>query len=348
MSADMAEHATHKPHPFDHVMDSSSEANGNKWEFFNAAFGKPVEWPLPAFDLPYINYHGQLDWYHFQLTKFMILELIAAALILLIYIPLARRSQGGELPRGRWWNAFESLLTFVRNEIARPNLGEKDADKYVPYLWTLFLFLLFCNLLGMFPFLGSPTASIYVTGALACISFVMLHGAAIVKMGFEPEGDHGHDHHEGPGHHLEHGHHDDHPSRYAGLRKIPVVGPLLIGVIRYTKAMWPPIEVPYVGWLFSLGIFCIELVSSFIKSGVLAVRLFANMFAGHTVLAVILLFILTAAQGGNRWLLGGVSVASVLGVVALSLLELFVAFLQAYIFVFLTALFMGMSLHPEH
>jgi F-type H+-transporting ATPase subunit a len=81
---------------------------------------------------------------------------------------------------------------------------------------------------------------------------------------------------------------------------------------------------------------------------VLAVRLFANMFAGHTVLAVILLFILTAAQGGNRWLLGGVSVASVLGVVALSLLELFVAFLQAYIFVFLTALFMGMSLHPEH
>jgi F-type H+-transporting ATPase subunit a len=66
------------------------------------------------------------------------------------------------------------------------------------------------------------------------------------------------------------------------------------------------------------------------------------------VLAVILLFIYSAAVAGNGFLLGGVSIASVLGVVALSLLELFVAFLQAYIFVFLTALFMGMQLHPEH
>jgi F-type H+-transporting ATPase subunit a len=72
------------------------------------------------------------------------------------------------------------------------------------------------------------------------------------------------------------------------------------------------------------------------------------MFAGHMVLAVILLFIYAAAKSGNGLLLGGVSFASVLGVVALSLLEIFVAFLQAYIFVFLTALFIGMSLHPEH
>jgi F-type H+-transporting ATPase subunit a len=317
-----------------------------KWEFFNAAFGPPVEWHLRAFDIPYINYHFQIDWYHFQLTKFMVLELLAAVLILAIYIPLARRSRDGQLPKGRWWNAFESLLTFVRNEIAKPNLGEKDADKYVPYLWTLFLFLLFCNLLGMFPFLGSPTASIYVTGALACLSFLMLHGAAIVKMGLEPANVHGHDHHEGPGHHLATGH--EHAEKPSGLQQIPILGPLLVGTGRYFKALWPHIEVPYVGWLFSLAIFVIELVSTFIKSGVLAVRLFANMFAGHTVLAVILIFIYSAALAGNGWLLGGVSIASVLGIVALSLLELFVAFLQAYIFVFLTALFMGMSLHPEH
>jgi F-type H+-transporting ATPase subunit a len=290
MSADMPAH-THTPEPFDHVMDS------DKWEFFNAIFGDAVEWHLPAFDIPL-----GARVYHFQITKFMVLELIAALLIILIYVPLSRRSQNGELPKGGWWNAFESLLTFVRNEIARPNLGEHDADKYVPYLWTLFLFLLFCNLLGMFPFMGSPTASIWVTGALACISFLMLHGAAIVKM----------------------------------------------GPIHYVQSLWPHIEVPYVGWFFSLAIFSIELVSTFIKSGVLAVRLFANMFAGHMVLAVILIFIYSAAQAGNGFLLGGVSVASVLGVVALSLLELFVAFLQAYIFVFLTALFMGMALHPEH
>lgn len=342
----MVEHI-HDPHPFEHVMDSPELHH--KWEFFNAAFGPPVEWALPAIKIPYLNSHGQFAWYDFQITKFMILELLAAVLILLIYIPLARRSQNGELPKGGWWNAFESLLTFVRNEIAKPNLGEKEADKYVPYLWTLFLFLLFCNLLGMFPFLGSPTASIWVTGALACTAFIMLHGAAIIKMGNE----YGrvHEHHGHSAHHEEHGHHGHGAATSPlldGLRKIPVFGVVLVGTIVYLKALWPHIEVPWVGWLFSLAIFLIELVSTAIKSGVLAVRLFANMFAGHTVLAVILLFIYSAAVAGNGFLLAGVSVASVLGVVALSLLELFVAFLQAYIFVFLTALFMGMSLNPEH
>jgi len=336
----MAEHA---PHPFDHVMDSP--VTYNNWEFFNAAFGPPVEWHLRAFDIPYIDSHFQIAWYHFQLTKFMILELIAAALILLIYIPLTRRAQTGELPKGRWWNAFESLLTFVRNEIAKPNLGEQDADRYLPYLWTLFLFLLFCNLLGMFPFLGSPTASIYVTGALACTAFVMLHGAAIVKLGFAYGRVNGHPEHHG---HEGHGHAAAASPLLDGLRKVPLLGPLLVGTILYFKALWPHIEVPYVGWLFSLVIFSIELGGTVIKSGVLAVRLFANMFAGHTVLAVILLFIYSAAVAGNGFMLAGISIASVLGVVALSLLELFVAFLQAYIFVFLTALFMGMSLHPEH
>ncbi len=149
----MAQHAAHEPHPFEHVMDS------HNWEFFNAVFGPPVEWHLPGFNIDIGSFH-----HRFQLTKFMVLELVAAILILLIYVPLARRSRNGELPKGGWWNAFESLLTFIRNEVAKPNLGEHDADRYVPYLWTLFLFLLFCNLLGMFPFLGSPTASIWVTG----------------------------------------------------------------------------------------------------------------------------------------------------------------------------------------
>jgi F-type H+-transporting ATPase subunit a len=330
-----------KHNPFEHVQDSTV------WGFFETLFGDKQEIQLPTIHIPGLDYH-------FQITKFMIMEVVAAVLIVLIYLPLARRSSTGELPKGRWWNAFESLLTFVRNEIAKPNLGEKDADKYVPYLWTLFLFLLFCNLLGMIPFMGSPTANIWATGALALISFIMLHGAAIVKMGYETDDahghSHGHDHHEGPGQHLAagHGEHHAHTDRYAGLRQIPLIGPLIIGTIRYTTSLWPRIDVPYVGWFFSLMIFVIELLSTVIKSGVLAVRLFANMFAGHMVLSVILLFIVAAAESHNYLLLGSVSFASVLGVVALSLLELFVAFLQAYIFVFLTALFMGMSLHPEH
>jgi F-type H+-transporting ATPase subunit a len=286
--------AGHAPNPVDEVQDHDQGV----WVFFEHLWDKTVELQLPSFTL-----FG----HKFQLTKFMILELIAAGLILLIYIPLARRARDGSLPRGPWWNAFESLLTFVRNDIARPNLGgehhPEEADKYVPFLWTMFLFILFCNLLGLLPFMGSPTASIWVTGGLAVCAFVMLHGAAIVK----------------------------------------------VGPIHYVKSLWPHIDVPYVGWLFSIAIFTIEFLGTFIKSGVLAVRLFANMFAGHMVLASMLLFIYTvgnAAGFGVLWV--GVTTASVLGVVALSLLEIFVAFLQAYVFTFLTALFMGMNLHPEH
>ena len=89
----------------------------------------------------------------------------------------------------------------------------------------------------------------------------------------------------------------------------------------------------------------IEIMGNFIKPFVLAVRLFANMFAGHMVLAFILLFIVMVRDSGPV-LFWGVTGASVLGVTALSLLELFVAFLQAYIFTFLTALFLGSALHP--
>jgi F-type H+-transporting ATPase subunit a len=274
----------HAPDPFDHVIDSKY------FHLFESLFGSPVEITLPKI-------FGK-----FQITKFMVLELVAAALILAIFIPLCRKAATGQLPRGAWWNAFESLLTFVRDKIARPNLGEHDGDKYTPFLWTLFLFILFCNLLGMIPMLGSPTANIYVTIGLAIIAFVMLHGAAIAKMGF--------------------GH--------------------------YFKALWPHIDVPYIGWLLSGFIYAIELFGTVIKSGVLAVRLFANMLAGHLALAMILTFIFVVGQTAGLLLWGTVTAASVFGQVALSLLELFVAFLQAYVFTFLTALFMGMSLHPQH
>src|SRR6516162_1972756 len=116
-------------------------------------------------------------------TKYMILEVIAAGLMIAIYVPLAKRAQSGEPPKGAFQNFFEILLTFVRDDIAKPNLGEHDADRYVPFLWTLFLFILFCNLLGLVPYAGSPTANIYMTGGLALCAFFAIHGSAIAKMG---------------------------------------------------------------------------------------------------------------------------------------------------------------------
>jgi F-type H+-transporting ATPase subunit a len=333
----MAEHA---PDPVEHVGDSSV------WEFFSTTFSSPVEWKLPVIDLGF---------HKFQITKFMLLELLAAILILAIFLPLSRRAAGGDLPRGRWWNFFEAFLTFVRNQIARPNLGEREADRYVPFLWTLFLFVLFLNLLGLIPFLGSPTANMAVTGALALCSFIVMHGAAIVKQAGAPPGGHGHGHgHEGHGHAepAGHGHEAEAAPQPPGFLHNLLNLPL--GIYRYFASLWPHIDVPYVGWFFSLMIFIIEFLGTFIKSGVLAVRLFANMFAGHMVLVIILLFIYQAGvatgahQNGPNFVWSAVTLVSVLSVVALNLLELFVALLQAYIFTFLTALFLGMSLHPQH
>jgi F-type H+-transporting ATPase subunit a len=258
--------------PFDHVMDSYS------WEFF----------PTRGVSITLLR----------PLSKFVVLEIVAAVVILGIFLPLARRIRTGEPPRGVFWNLFESLLVFIRDKVAKPALGEHDADRYVPFLWTLFFFVLVCNLLGMFPFGGSPTASLAVTLVLAACSFLLIHGAAIAKNGL------------------------------GGYLKsyVPHGVPK---VLAYTLLV--PIEV----------------FGHFIKAFVLAVRLFANMFAGHTVLAVILGFISMSA-GTAAYIFWPISIVSALMVVALSFLELFVAFLQAFIFVFLTALFLGETLHPAH
>jgi F-type H+-transporting ATPase subunit a len=228
--------------------------------------------------------------------------LLAAGLMLAIFIPLARRARTGEPPRGVFWNCFEVLLTFIRDKVAKPYLGEHDADKYVPFLWTQFIFILFCNLLGMFPFLGSPTASISVTAALAIMAFAVIHASPIAKL----------------------------------------------GVAGYLKSYVPHMEVPFgMGYFIVPMIVAIEALGQFIKAFVLAVRLFANMFAGHTVLAVILLFIIMS-KGAPDYISWPIAIGSVVGVTLLSLLELFVAFLQAFIFTFLTSLFLGSTLHPAH
>jgi F-type H+-transporting ATPase subunit a len=326
----MAAHSD--PSAFDHVQDATT------WELFPSLFGKPVEIELPKI-------------FGFQVTKFMVLELLAAVLVAVIYIPIAKRARTGELPKGAWWNAFESLLTFIRNDVVRPTIGEKYCDHYVPFFWTLFLFLLFNNLLGMVPLLGSPTASIWMTGGLALCSFVLMHGASIVDRGAwgyfssqwphieivpfpgRPAGHGGHDH--------GHGHDHDHGHEHAPVQETPAEPVAWHQWLTWGAGFG-------FGLLISGMIFIIEMFGTVIKSGVLAVRLFANMFAGHMVLATILIFIYLAGKGGPSVLWGGVTIASVLGNIALSLLELFVAFLQAYIFTFLTALFTGMALHPEH
>ena len=231
-------------------------------------------------------------------TKFMILELLAALLISVAFIWLARKvGTKGERPKGKLWNMLESMVLFIRDDIARPTIGAAHADRYLPFLLTLFFFILALNLFGMIPFMGSATGALGVTAVLALTTFAVVLGA--------------------------------------GMKRLGVVG--------FLKAQVPHLD-GTIGKVLTPPIWCIEIFGLFIKHFVLAIRLFANMFAGHLVLAVFLGFIGVAWGGAMVY---GVAPVVVIASIALSLLELFVAFLQAFVFTFLASLFIGAALHPH-
>jgi F-type H+-transporting ATPase subunit a len=280
--------AMEKIKPFEHVEDSSH------FEFFDT-----IHWSL--------DIGGNF--------KFMLMELIAAAILLAIFIPIARRTRNGAVPIGKLWNAAEAILIFIRDEVAKPSIGEHDYKRFLPFLWTTFLFILVCNLLGMIPFMASATASLAVTGVLAGVAFVVIHWNGIAA---------------------------NH------------------GPVGYFRTFIPHVELEggfvmkALGATITLGITALELLGALIRAFVLAVRLFANMLAGHTVLFIMLLFIRMigqrAAEGSGvaDILFWPITFASIGMVTALSVLELFVACLQAFVFTFLTAVFIGLAMHPEH
>jgi F-type H+-transporting ATPase subunit a len=292
----------HDHNPLTHVLDHNT-----------------LEWPggfFPEVHLPKIA--------GVQITRFMVMEVVAAVLMIAILVPLARHVARVRVTRGRFWNIFEAIVVFIRDGIARPAIDGGDhghgdehghghgdghghghghapgrtSDLFLPFLWTIFFFVLFCNLLGMIPGGASATGNINVTGILALITL----GAVVAS----------------------------------GMR---AMGPLGFWV-----SLVPKMDVPVVLKPFLWGLmFFIEVAGLLIRHVVLAVRLFANMLAGHIVLAVILGFIAMASS----YVTFLVTPGSIAMVLALSLLELFVAFLQAYIFTFLAALFIGMAAHPH-
>ncbi|MHB8860983.1 MAG: F0F1 ATP synthase subunit A [Pirellulaceae bacterium] len=237
--------------------------------------------------------------FNLQITKFMVLEVVGALILMAVFIPLARRLRSGARPRGRLTNLLEAMVLFIRDQVARPTIGSHDGDRFAPFLLNIFFFVLICNLLGLVPWAGSPTGALGTTAALALITF-----ATVV-----------------------------------------VAGSVKLGPLGFWLGQVPPMDVPWaIGIVLKPLIFVLEFFGLLIKHFVLAMRLLANMMAGHVVLAVLVAFI--SASGGTLAFFGVVP-ASVLGSVALSMLELFVAFLQAYIFAFLSGLFIGMAVHPH-
>ena len=119
-----------------------------------------------------------------QITRFMVMELVAAVLVIVVMVPVVRHISRNYVSRGRFANMIEAMLLFIRDDVARPAIGGHAADRFLPYLWTVFFFVLFSNLLGMIPGGASPTGNINVTAVLALMTLATVLMAGVKELGF--------------------------------------------------------------------------------------------------------------------------------------------------------------------
>lgn len=245
----------------------------------------------------------------YSVTNHLVM-LIVSAVLLMIVVPFVARNKS-LVPTG-FRNALEAVMQYIREEVVRPALGHAT-DRYMPLLWTFFFLILTANLLGMIPFgalaglAGQDNHLMHWVGGTATGNLAITAGLALCAF---------------------------FAIHISGMREQGVGhywGNFFFG---HAPIALAPLMVP------------LEIIGALVKPFALAVRLFANMTAGHLVLAVIGGFAVLGITAGGGML--GVSVAAVLGSVAISMLELFVAFLQAYIFTFLTTLFIAAAIHTEH
>ncbi len=237
----------------------------------------------------------------FSVTRHLIFALLGSLIVLLIFLPLARRYKRGigreTAPRGLFQNLFETLIIFIRDDVVRPNLGE-HTKKFLPYLLSVFFFILVCNLLGLVPVGATATSNLMVTSVLATFTFVLTQWNAS----------------------------RDH----------------------WLHVFWPP-GIPT--WIKPLLI-PTEIMGLFTKPIALAIRLFANMTAGHLVILSLIGLIFTFSSLFGDVAGYGVVPISIAFTLFVTLLEILIAFIQAYIFTILSALFIGMAMaehaHEEH
>jgi F-type H+-transporting ATPase subunit a len=234
----------------------------------------------------------------FSPTKHLVFMLVAATLVLVVFLTSARsiaQAQARGRPAKGFAGAMEATALYIRQEVILPNVGH-HGEAYVPYLLTLFFFILAMNLLGLLPGGATATGNISVTAALAALAFIVIEVTGMRSLG---------------------------PKGY--LQTIFYLPPGLPGGVggSILKVLLLVVMTP------------IEVIGKLAKPFALAVRLFANMTSGHVlVLALIgLTFIFESYSVGIA--------ASALATCVM-LLELFVAFLQAFVFTLLTAVFIGL------
>lgn len=226
----------------------------------------------------------------FSITKNVFSILLISIIMLLIFSSFAKGYKKGPIPTGLA-RVLEPLVLFVRDEIARPNIGEKKYKRYMAFLLTVFFFIWIANLLGLTPLGINVTGNIAVTICLALFTFFIIQFTAS----------------------------KDYWKHIFWMPGVPVT----------MKIVLAPIEV--------LGMFT--------KPFSLLIRLFANITAGHTVVMGLLAVIYVGSLG-----VAGNTAVSLVLTIFINVIELLVAFLQAYIFTMLSSLFIGMAVeeHDHH
>ncbi|CAN5521707.1 hypothetical protein BH10BAC4_BH10BAC4_04510 [soil metagenome] len=226
-----------------------------------------------------------------SITKNVLMLFINAALMLIVFTSVARsyKKNAGSAPKGLQ-SFIEPIVLFVKEEIVKPNIGPKY-EKFLPYLLTLFFFILFGNLLGLLPGAANLSGNIAVTLVLAVLTF-------------------------------------------------------LITNFNGNKAYWMHILwTPGVPLPLRLIILPVEVIGIFTKPFSLTIRLFAAITAGH----IVLLSLVGLTFIFNSWFVG---IGSSIFVLFISLIELLVAGIQAYVFTLFSALYIGMAVadhgHDDH
>jgi F-type H+-transporting ATPase subunit a len=230
-------------------------------------------------------------------TKHVVMLLLASTIAVLLLVGSARahvrHTNAIGRPRGLA-TAIEAMVLYIRNEVILPNVGH-HGNGYVPYLLSVFFFILFMNLLGLIPYGATATGNISVTATLAALSFIVVEISGIRSLG----------------------------RHYWST------------IFYWNKDLALPMRL-----IMFIVMSPVELLGKFSKPFALAIRLFANMTAGHI---VVLAFI------GLIFAFAGPASAAPFGLaVGIMLLETFVSFLQAFIFTLLTSVFIGQIREAHH
>jgi F-type H+-transporting ATPase subunit a len=263
---------------------------------------------LPCFKTGWVCEHELPQWGPIHIGRFAldisptkhVVMLWVAAILSLALMLIATRAHRkatatGNPAKGGLANGLEAMVLYIRQEVILPNVGH-HGNGYVPFLLTIFFFILFANLLGLIPYGSTATGNISVTATLAIISFITIEVAGMKALG----------------------------KNYIK-----------------TIVFWPDEMSLPMKMFISPILTPIELLGKFTKPFALAIRLFANMTAGHVVVLALISLIFTFGS----WFIAGVPVAMA---VAIMILELFVAFLQAFVFTLLTSVFIGLVREGAH